>query len=104
MKKWKETLEKMFMAVTFAEAGERETAVAVAGIEPDPGWAGRLFKAAENSFVAAAFAESGCPETALDFMSKVASRPGKQTLEGFLRNVGLQDVRIRYGLVTVGLS
>jgi hypothetical protein len=102
MKNWRKILEKMFMAMTFAEAGEHETAMAVAGIQPDPVRPGRWFKAVESTFVAVAFAEAGCPETALDFMAKPGLRPGEQSLYDFLRNVGLQGVQIRYGLVTAG--
>jgi hypothetical protein len=100
MKKWRETLEKMFMAVSFAESGDHETAISLAGIRPSR--TGRLSKAFENVFAAAAFAEAGCPETALGFLGKIASRPGKQSLEIFLQDVGLHGIKVQYGFVTVG--
>jgi hypothetical protein len=100
MKKLIETLEKVFMAVSFAEAGEHETAMSLAGIRPSR--PGRLLKALENIYAAAAFAEEGCPETALGFLGKGAPGPGKQSLESFLQNVGLYGVQVRYGFVTVG--
>lgn len=101
MKKWMETIEKTFAAASFAEAGEHDTALELAGIKPNWGIVNRLSKAWENSFVAVAFAEEGCVDRALELLGAKPARREVQSLEIFLRDVGLQGVRVRYGLVMV---
>jgi len=101
MRNWKKTLENIFMAVSFAEAGEHQTAVALAGIKPNWDWAEKVSKAFENTFAAAAFAEADCPEAALDFIGNNDSRRPQQSLETFLKNVGLQGIQVRYAVVSM---
>lgn len=101
MKKWMETMEKTFAAASFAEAGEHETALELAGIKPNWHIVNRLSKAWENIFAAVTFAESGCVDRALELLGVKTARRDVQSLEIFLRNVGLQGVRVRYGLAMV---
>lgn len=102
MKSLKEKLEKMFMAIAFAEAGEHATAASLAGVEMQSYRAASLIKNIRNSFAAVAFAEEGCPDTALELLGKRECRFEKAPLEMFLEAVGLQGVRVQYGMVTVG--
>ena len=99
MNKWKTTLEKMSMAVPFAEAAEYDTAMAMAGIRKvrKSHWR----RAFEKVFTAAAFAEAGCPETARDILGVTETRPVRPSLEDFLQSVGLYGAKVRFGLVTV---
>ena len=101
MKKWMETMEKTFAAASFAEAGEHETALELAGIKPNWSIVNRLSKAWENIFAAVTFAEAGCVDRALELLGAKPARRDVQSLEIFLRNVGLQGVRVRYGLAIV---
>jgi hypothetical protein len=101
MRNWRKTLENAFMAVSFAEAGEHETAAAMAGIKPNWAWAEKAAKAFENIFAAVSFAEAGCPETALGFLEGRNYRRRTQSLDVFLKDVGLQGVRFRYAVVSV---
>lgn len=60
-----------------------------------------LLKKFEKAMMAAAFAEEGCPEHALEIMeTKSVSRP-QESLESFLSNIGLQNVRVCYGVVRI---
>lgn len=102
MKKFKEKLESIFMAVAFAEAGEHETAASMAGIEINQNPGVNWIETLQNSFAAAAFAEADCPETALEFMGHTDGKHRRAPLEIFLETVGLQGVRVRYGVVTAG--
>ena len=100
MRKWLETLGKTFAAVSFAEAGEHDTAMEVAGIQYRSNWkAHTLSKVFENVFAAVTYAEAGCPEMALEFIKNNAGQARAKSLKTFLENVGLQGVRVRYGLV-----
>jgi len=95
MADWRKKLENMFAASAFAEMGEPDTALDIAGIrrrpakEPSLGW--------DRVFAATTFAEAGCPEDALEFLN--ANPPRPQNLETFLDAVGLRNVRICYGMV-----
>jgi hypothetical protein len=102
MRNWRKTLEKTFMAVSFAEAGEHQTAAALAGIKPNWDWVEKVSKAVENIFAAVTFAEADCPEAALGFIGPKASRRPQQSLEDFLKNVGLQGIQVRYAVVSMG--
>lgn len=95
-------LEKMFMAVTFAEAGDQNTAMRLAGINPaDMTGVRRFFKHLECCFAAAAFAEANCHEFA-DPDHYLAEKPApKVRIHTFLKDVGLQNARVRYGVVMV---
>lgn len=100
MKTWRDKLERMFMAVTYAEADEHQTAMSLAGIQARR--PGRRWAIFEKTFSAAAFAEADCSDWALDFLGTDDSPKAKPSLEDFLHNVGLCGVKVRYGMVTVG--
>ncbi len=52
-------------------------------------------------FTAASFAEADCPEMAREFLGSADPRPAKETLKNFLHDVGLDQIKVNYGLVTV---
>ena len=100
MRDWKKLFERTFAAASFAEAGEHYTAMEIAGIKPVRGRMFDTFSAAKDKiFAAVTYAEAGCPETALEFLKKKTGSPKVQSLGSFLESVGLQGVRVRYGLV-----
>jgi len=101
MKKWMETMGKTFAAASFAEAGEHDTALELAGLKPNWNIVNRLAKAWENIFAAVTFAEAGCVDRALELLGVKTARRDVQSLDIFLRDVGLQGVRVRYGLAMV---
>lgn len=90
------TLKKMkswTMAITFAEAGEWETARQMM-----PGSAGKGALAwLRDHFMAVAFAEEGVPEEALRLIE--IPQPSSPALAGFLETVGLQSVRLTYAVL-----
>ena len=99
------TFENTFAAVAFAEAGEHETAMKMLGIKPVYEKVRQVFNVIERSFAAVGFAEAGLQEDALKMANPNAvtakrKRP-KETLDNFLEDVGLGNVRVRYGLATV---
>ncbi|MFH1993970.1 MAG: hypothetical protein ABIK98_16440 [Pseudomonadota bacterium] len=101
MGKWMETIQKTFAAVSFAEAGEHDTAMEMAGIKPNWSKVSLLSKAWDNIFAAVTFAEAGCADRALEFVGAKTARRDVRSLEIFLKDVGLQGVRVRYGLAMV---
>lgn len=85
-------LEDTFAGAAFAEAGEREEAMRMAGVtECGAGVA--------DTYAAVAFAEAGCFDEARELMGV---RPGRLAPPpqacGFLESVGLSGVRVAYGL------
>lgn len=106
MKKLINTIEKTFAAVGFAEAGEFNGAVefmdsnysvaAKARKKTELNWFDRVFGAA-------AFAEQGCHEMALDYLKEkpAGRRRRKEDLYTFLDSVGLRNVQVNYGVVSV---
>jgi len=102
VKKWINKLEKTFAAVSFAEAGEHNTAIQMAGLKPY----GRkkMFDFStylDRIFAAVSFAEAGCPEIAQEFISKNIRPKDVKSIDAFLETVGLQGVRVSYGLAFV---
>jgi hypothetical protein len=95
MKSWKEKIEAWFAAVAFAEAGERETALGLVGLEPraQERKAG-VIQTLSDTFAAAAFAEADCHEAALEIAAA-----GKKK-QRFVDIVGLRGVRVRFGFVS----
>lgn len=94
MKSWKGKIEAWFAAVAFAEAGERETALGLVGLEPNAQeQKAGVIQTLNDSFAAAAFAEADCREAALEIVAS-----GK-TGQRFLDIVGLRGVRVRFGFV-----
>lgn len=99
MNRWLKTLEKVFAAASFAEAGEHETAREIAGIIPRP--AKDTLNAWDRTFAAASFAEAGYPEVAMEMLEGKAPRKKDNSLESFLNTVGLSGTRFSYGLARI---
>ena len=95
MKRMLENFQKMAMAVTYAEAGEWDTArmlVPEAKPRTSLNWL-------EGHFAAVAFAESGLPEEAVRISSgRGLSRPMDNDIYDSL---GLRGVHLSFGYVTV---
>lgn len=85
-------LEDSFAALAFAEAGEAETAMQMAGVQ-DCG------ASVSDVYAAAAFAEAGCFAEAREMLGGPPKRlaPTRQVC-GFLESVGLSGVHVAYGL------
>lgn len=85
-------LEDTFAAQAFAEAGERETAMQMAGVEEHGA-------SVSDVYAAAAFAEAGCFDEAREMLGMKAKRlaPTPKVC-GFLDSVGLSGVHVAYGL------
>lgn len=92
MKKLLETIERTLDAITFAEAGEWDTA---RGMLPAsrPKGLGRL----ERVFMAAAYAEEGLHEEALRVMR--FSDPAPFDMNEFFSAVGLKGASVRVGVL-----
>ena len=56
----------------------------------------KLIKKFGKIFEAVAFAEAGCRETALEMLDDTKNRNQKVSLNSFLENVGLNNVRVCY--------
>lgn len=97
MKKLLEKFENLSMAVTFAEAGEWDTA---RGMLPETKSKPRTaLNWLESHFAAVAFAESGLQEEAVQLTSgREFSRPQGQDIYASL---GLKGVHLSFGYVTV---
>lgn len=95
MKKLLEKFQKLSMAVTYAEAGEWDTARELLP-ESKPRTTLNWF---ESHFAAVAFAESGLREEAVQITSGkgVAGAPGYDMYE----RLGLRGVHLSFGYVTV---
>jgi len=85
-------LEDTFAAHAFAEAGEAETAMHMAGVK-DCG------ASVSDVYAAAAFAEAGCFDEARAMLGYAPKRlaPPRQVY-GFLESVGLSGAHVAYGL------
>jgi len=92
MKRSLNTFQKWMTAITFAEAGEWETArnMAPSGIRS------RAINKFQKIFMAAAFAEEGLHAEAII----LAESPNLQAPSGddFLRSLGLGGIRMTYGV------
>lgn len=86
------TLEDTFAALAFADAGERQEAMQMAGVK-------EMTVSISDVFAAVAFAEAGCQDEARDLlgMRPVRLMPTPKVC-GFLESVGLSGVRVAYGL------
>ena len=103
---WKEKINGIFTAVTFAEAGEHKTALEMMGQTPpqrkkEKNWLSVL----NNIFTAITFAEADCHDIALQYLEPipiakaqkgVTNKPVK--LQDFAATVGLEGVQLRFGL------
>lgn len=93
------TNERSWMdAVTFAEAGEWETALAMAPVPTKSMWAAFF----EQTFMAVAFAEEGLHEEAQILAGKKRQTP--KGIKNFLDSVGLRDARMTYGTLQEGAA
>jgi len=101
--KWIEKIEKTFAAVAFAEAGEHETAMKIAEIKPSVSTRFSDFlKSFDKYFSAITFAEADCHVMAREYLGKPVPRMAlQQPLDNFLETIGLQGVRVSYGVVTI---
>lgn len=95
-------IEKMFMAIAFAEAGEAETAVKLAPVKQLEGkQVKKLLDSLDCYFAAAAFAEANCHQWANpERYTRPKSRKPVR-LSTFLQDIGLQNVRVQYGIALV---
>lgn len=102
---FRDIIEDTFAAAAFAEAGEHETAMKIAGIRSiAESVAEKIRQVFHVHMSAACFAESGCHDTALQILGtekRAAKTEQRPTLDEFLRDVGLNHARVRYGMVTV---
>jgi hypothetical protein len=89
----KKSLEDVFSAQAFAEAGELGDAMRMAGLD------GRKALSVEDAFAAAAFAEVGCRDEALELLGRAPKRLAPtRKVSGFLESVGLAGAHVAYGL------
>jgi len=94
--------ETTFAAAAFAEAGEHETAMKMAGITPVYEKVRKVADTIQQCFAAVGFAEAGCHDEAVRMAhTDRGCRKNADTLDNFLENVGLSNVRICYGLATI---
>lgn len=84
-------------AITFAEAGEWETA---REMMPPTAPRNKFFELLEKTFMAVAFAEEGMRDEALCHIN--APRPTIRRAGNFLDSVGLSGVRVTYGILQEG--
>lgn len=93
MNKYPEKYRGWMMAVTFAEAGEWETARAmIPDARPN-----KVLGYLEKVFMAVAFAEEGMPEEAHRIMD---SRARLRGMGDFLDAIGLRDVPVTYAVLS----
>lgn len=85
-------------AVTFAEAGEWETARAMIPLPKKSTWAALL----EQAFMAVAFAEEGLHEEARRLMG--GSRQPPARIRSFLESIGLENARLSYCILHEGAA
>ncbi|MDP3427537.1 MAG: hypothetical protein Q8S17_09195 [Humidesulfovibrio sp.] len=86
------SLEDTFAALAFADAGERQEAMQMAGVR-------EMSASVSDVFAAVAFAEAGCEAEARELLGIRRARlmPTPKVC-GFLESVGLSGVRVAYGL------
>ncbi|MHC1700904.1 MAG: hypothetical protein AB9900_07985 [Humidesulfovibrio sp.] len=86
------TLEDTFAAMAFANAGERQEAMQMAGVK-------ETTVSVSDVYAAVAFAEVGCVPEARELLGLRPARlvPTPKVC-GFLESVGLSGVHVAYGL------
>lgn len=94
MKQFLRNLERSMNAITFAEAGEWETA-----IEMLPPLPRNRIGHMEKIFMAVSFAEAGMPEEARRIMN--TSEPSAIELDDFFAKIGLKGIPVTYGIFQV---
>jgi hypothetical protein len=97
MGKLLEKFQAMFAASSFAEAGEVDMAMEIAGISQ------RKTSALSwgETFAAAAFAEANCHDIAREITGAPRATRNERTLDAFLDSVGLSGVRVCYGMARI---
>lgn len=103
MKQFSNQIEKIFCAVTFAEAGEHETALSFLGTKtPESRVQTNELTWFERMWAAVTFAEHDCPETARSFLTqKPRIRTRTNRLNQFIDSVGLKNARYNYGYLVI---
>lgn len=98
----RKTMEDTFAAAAFAEAGEHDTAMKMAGIQGTARavWE-KIMRVFDVHMSAACFAEAGCHDTAREIFGTKETSQKRPTLDEFLESVGLQHTQVRYGLARV---
>ena len=103
---WKEKINNMFTAITFAEAGEHDTALEMMGQVSSQKNEKSWLSALNNIFTAATFAEADCHDIALEYLDQPAAAKTQKVFEyqpvklkDFVASVGLEGVQLRFGLV-----
>lgn len=99
----KSKIEKTFAAAAFAEAGEHETAIRMGEVTDRPKrFLDKILNGWQNHMAAVAFAEANEHDEALRWMATEKSQANrKDTLAGFLENVGLENAHVCYGVVPI---
>lgn len=96
MKKMNDTFSSWMNAITFAEAGEFDTARQMMPAVQKKSSALTWF---DRVFMSATFAEAGLPEEALKIMAATNEKPVESYVPAdFLEAIGLKGVRITYGI------
>lgn len=92
----KQTHQSWTTAITFAEAGEWETARSFM----PPTRRSRLAVWLEKTAMAVTFAEAGLPEEALRYATSFATTTVPANTRNFLELCGLDQVHLTYGVVS----
>lgn len=87
-------MEDWFAAAAFAEAGEHETAIRMAGGRLPAKRRAGIWETLSRYFAAAALAEENCPGPALEILGGGSKR------NSFLETAGLQGIRVWYGTIS----
>ncbi len=95
MGRWREKIERLFSAVAFAEANDRDSALQMMGVSPST-----RRVSIDDVLTAVTFAEAGCPELAREFLGEKEAPPRAEPVD-FAAAVGLKGVRIWYGVAQV---
>ncbi|TAN41646.1 MAG: hypothetical protein EPN22_14255 [Nitrospirae bacterium] len=96
MKRIFDTFSSWMNAVTFAEAGEFETA---RQMMPTPKKGNNQLTWFDRIFMSVTFAEAGLPEEAVEIMNlKPVKNYGSSD---FLETIGLKGIRITYGTMPI---
>jgi len=107
MKSWKDKIDRVFAAITFAEAHEHETARAfIPRTSSTPLFDRELFRKINKIMAAVTFAEADCHDQAREIMgaaprSKTKPAPSLVRDQSFAEAVGLAGIRIWYGTAEV---